>query len=370
MLAKAATFKGPGIGFEIVELPLRETEPGGILVKNTSASICGSDLHGWRGDSGVPFNRPPTISGHEFTGVVARIGKGGEHDSLRNVLKEGDRITFPFFFPCNSCYHCIRGQLNVCPFRTRPCLKGIEEYPYADGGYSEYFYLQQGAYKFKTPDELKDSAVTPVNCALSQVLFAMDLAGVNFGDVVVIQGAGGLGLYATALASDMGASQVIVIDGHQNRLDMAIKCGATKIVNISQFPTPAERIELVHHITNGIGADIVIEVVGVPSATCEGLDMVRKGGKYIDIGNISGGDITIPANKVIVKQIKWFGVQHYNPWILPVALDFLVRTKNIYPLSDMVVSSFNMEDINKAFEHAEWQGKESGSPSLRTIINL
>ena len=369
MEANAAVFRGPEYGFDIMTLTVPEVETGGILVKNTAASICGSDLHGWRGDSGKPFNRPPTITGHEFTGRVAAIGKGGEQDSLRKTLKEGDRITFPFFFPCHSCYHCVRGQLHACQYRSRPSNKGIEEHPYADGGYSEYFYLPEDAYKFKTPDELSDNAVTPANCALAQVVFALELAGVNFGDSIVIQGAGGLGIYAAAVAANLGAEKVISIDGHENRLQMALRCGATHTINVSEF-SAEERVEQVKELTDGIGADLVVEVVGIASATCEGLDMTRIGGKYVDIGNISGGNITLEASQIILKQIRWTGVQHYNPWILPTSLDFLVRTKNKYPLSETVSASYPLEEINKGFEHAEWQGKAEGAEGLRTIITL
>ena len=370
MQAKAAVFKGPGVGFELVDLPVRSVEHGGILIKNTSASVCGSDLHGWRGDADLPFHRRPTITGHEFTGYAAAIGKEAERDSLGRKIKEGDRLAFPFFFPCNSCYHCLRNQLHACQNRSRPSNAGIAKHPYADGGYSEYFYLPQGTYKFLTPTELPDHAVTPVNCALAQVMFGLHLARPHFDDVVVVQGAGALGLYTIALAAEMGCSQVIAIDQHPHRLNMAKRCGATTTINIGDVPLAAERTALVRELTNGIGADIAVEVVGVAAATAEGLDMTRIGGTYLDIGNISGGTVSIAANLIITKQIKWIGVQHYNPWIIPASLDFLVRTKNKYPLLETVSHSFPLDKINQGFEFAEWQGKASGTVALRVSITL
>ena len=106
----------------------------------------------------------------------------------------------------------------------------------------------------------------------------------------------------------------------------------------------------------------------MPSATEEGLDMVRLNGTYIDIGNISGGTLNLPANKIIVKQTKWIGVQHYNPWIIESALQFLSRTKNVFPLIDLISDEFPLEKIDEAFEFAEWQGKQKGSDAKRVAL--
>jgi threonine dehydrogenase-like Zn-dependent dehydrogenase len=363
-----SVFTQPGTPFELRELPTPEVEPGGILLRNTGAMICGSDLHVWRGDGDRPPQPKARVLGHEFTGVVHSLGAGISSDSLRRPLKEGDRVAFPFFFPCNRCYHCVRGEHHACTYRLRRNQSGLDAYNYCDGGMAEYFYLQPGHYVYKVPDGLPDEAIPPLNCALSQVLFGLERARVHFGDTVVVQGAGGLGIYATAVAHDMGASQVIVIDGQADRLELARKCGATSTVSMREFPTPESRVERVRELTAGIGADIVVEVVGVAAATMEGLDMVRINGSYVDIGNISGGTITMPANKVIGKQIKWLGTVHYNPWIVEAALQFLVRTKDRYPLTSIVSHTFPLEEINKAFEFAEWQGKEGGTRAQRVML--
>ena len=96
--------------------------------------------------------------------------------------------------------------------------------------------------------------------------------------------------------------------------------------------------------------------------------MVRLNGKYVDIGNIVPQTVTIPATKVITQQIKWLGVTHYDPWIVPAALDMLVRTRDKYPLSRVVSHSFPLAEINRAFEFAEWQGKNTGSAATRVIL--
>ena len=359
----------PGKPLELETLPTPEIEPGGILIRNTAAAICGSDLHYWRNDNGYSGPDQRKVPGHEFTGVVHSLGKGVTTDSLRRPLKEGDRVAFPFFNPCNRCYWCVRGEHHACPHRMRRSQQfSLKEYPYCDGGYAEYYFLPPGHYAFKVPDSLTDEAVAPVNCALSQVLHGMDYADMKFGDVVVVQGAGGLGLYTAAIAAEKGASKVISIDGQPLRLEMAKRCGATDVIDLNELKTPEARVARVKELTDGRGADIVVEVVGIAAATVEGLDMVRFNGKFVDIGNIVPHPVSFPATKVITQQIQWRGLMHYNPWIIPAALDFLVRTRDRYPLTQVVSHSFPLAEVNKAFAFAEWQGKGAGTAATRVIL--
>jgi threonine dehydrogenase-like Zn-dependent dehydrogenase len=370
MQGKAALYRGLDRGFTVEELPTPEVEPGGVLVRVTAGAICGSDLHYWRGDSKFPEDRLPRITGHEFCGYVHTLGEGVTTDSLRRPLHEGDRVAFPFIFPCMRCYHCIRGELHVCPYRMRRNIRyTFDEYPYCDGGFAEYFYLQPGHFVFKVPDELPDDAVAPVNCAMAQVTFAVNKAGIRTGDNVVIQGAGGLGVYAAAIARDLGAGKVISIDGQSSRLDFVKRCGATHTININDVKTPAQRNEAVRDLTEGIGADLVVEVVGMPGVVEEGLTMLRRGGTYVTIGSIATDEIRLALSKFINDQHHLMGVTHYNPWVIPAALDFLVNTKDKYDLLSMVSNKFPIENINEAFEAAEWSGKSSGFNVTRAIVN-
>ncbi len=120
-------------------------------------------------------------------------------------------------------------------------MNDVSEPPHFRGAYGEYYYLRKGQILCKVPPELSDEVVSPVNCALCEALYGLDQIGIRLGDTVVIQGAGGLGLYATALAKDMGAGQVIVFDKIPARLELAKAFGADLTVNIDQ-PTPPKRI--------------------------------------------------------------------------------------------------------------------------------
>ena len=368
-MGKAAVFVDAH-HFEMTELPTPPVEPGGVLVKITSAGICGSDLHYWRGEmkpilSGAPG---PVILGHEMTGVVHTLGDGVTTDSMGRPLKEGDRIVYTYFYPCRRCYICLRGELNNCPNRFR-FRASIEEYPYCSGGFAEYYYLNPGHFVFKVPDELSDESVTAANCAVPQVIYGLNQANVRLGDSVVIQGAGGLGIYAAAAANEMGAGQVISIDGQSSRLELAQRCGADHTININEYTTPDSRVERVKELTDGRGADVVLEVVGYPEVVPEGLAMLRRGGTFVEIGNIwADSNVTLDMSKILWGVTRMVPTAHYDPYTLPVALDFLVRTLHKYPLTQVMSHSFPLERIREAFEEAEWAGKSEGTAITRAFI--
>src|SRR6266508_6570910 len=155
MLGRAAVFQGPGKGYEIRELEVPNPEPGAILIKVAMAGVCGSDLHFWRGDSPVFGALANQIGGHEMTGRVAKLGAGVTTDSLGRPLKEGDRVVYAYFKPCNRCYVCNQGQQAACPNKTRTITR-VDVFPHFTGAYAEYYYLRPDQWVFKVPDELTD----------------------------------------------------------------------------------------------------------------------------------------------------------------------------------------------------------------------
>ena len=338
---------------ELRLLPLRPLEPGEILVRVTTAMICGSDLHMWRGE--VPwFQKTPGIQGHEMVGVVEELGPGRETDSLGQPLRPGDRVAYAYFLPCGQCAACLSGNTG-CPNRYRmrnPYT--VDERPFL-GAYADYYYLLPGQWVFRVPDDLPDGLVAPANCALSQVVYGLHEIGVWLADAVVVQGAGGLGLYTVALARDMGAGRIIAVDGVPERLELARAFGADSVINIREATTPAERVRIVRDQTNGQGADLVVEVAGVPAVVQEGLEMLRVGGRYLWMGNIVPGLETRIIPHDAVRQPKQIlGVLAYDRWVLPRALSWLSRAKDRYPLERLVSRSYPLEQINEAFAQAEW----------------
>ncbi len=359
---KAAVFFDTGKPFEMREYPVPDPEPDAIVVRVTSAGICGSDLHVWRGDIRIAMMGPgPRILGHEMTGRVHKLGANVTSDSQGQPLKEGDRIVYPYFFPCRRCYQCLRGEFAACQVKYPPPPVS-DNAPHFSGAYAEYFYMRTAAFVFKVPDELPDEVLTPVNCALSQVIFSLRKAGLRMGDTVVIQGAGGLGVNATAVARDMGAGRIIVIDGVPERLKLARACGADDVIDLSEAPSPMDRTSKVMAMTGGRGADIVVEVVGLPAVIPEGINMVRSGGTYLEVGCISMGQtVAIDPSLLVWGNKNIICANMYDPWILPVALDFLRRNKDRFPLTQVVSHKFSLDKIDEAFQQAEWEGKQTAT---------
>ena len=355
--------------WELRDLPIPDLEEDAIQIRVRAPSVCGSDLHVWRGE-GLPKDAPPRdpfVFGHEMMGEIAGLGNKIKTDSLRRPLKEGDRVAYSYFFPCAKCYNCIRGEFGACKFRLGRVP--LEEWNVCNGGFAEYYYLRSPQYVFKLPDNISNAEAAPINCALAQVYEALHLGGVRLGDNVVIQGAGGLGVNATAVANELGASKIIVIDGQKPRLDLAVQCGATHTIDMNEYSTPQSRIDRVLELTNGIGADKVLEVVGFPSAVEEGVKMVRMRGIYLEVGHISPNSMaSLDVAQLVANQIRFYGIQHYDPWILPNAIDFMERTKDKYPLGNVVSHEYTLDRIGEAFKTAEWLGQQKGSEVTRAIV--
>jgi len=364
---KAAVFLGPGKGYEIQEFEVPDPEPDAIVIKVTMGGICGSDLHIWRGDSPVFQAMAGQVVGHEMTGRVAKLGSNIGTDSLGQPLKEGDRVCYAYFYPCNRCYQCNKGEYAACSAKLLRMGPSVSQF---SGAYGQYYYLKPGHWAFKVPDELSDEMVTPVNCALSQVLYGLNRAGLALGDTLVVQGAGGLGTNACGVAKEMGAERVIIIDGVADRLELAKQFGADETINLSEYSTPEARVQRVMELTAGRGADVVGEFVGLPQAVPEGLQMVRNGGTYLEIGNISfGNTVPIDPSALVWGSKRIVGVVMYDPWVIPEALDYLVRTRNKYPHEEVVShDKYKLADINKAFEEAEWQKDGGGTKVRRAVI--
>ncbi len=361
---KVAVFVGPLKPVELREYPLPEVCPDDMLVRVTLSNVCGSDLHFWKGGGpGVSAERP-LVLGHEMTGQVAVLGKNVHTDSLGQPLKEGDRICYSYFSNCNACWACLSGSA-ACPNRYRHWLTApADQPPHFHGAFGEYYYLRRGHWVFKVPDELSDPMVSGVNCAFAEVFYGLHRVGVTVGDTVVIQGAGGLGLYATAVAREMGAGRVIVLDRVPQRLALAREMGADNVISVDDSSVE-DRVALIRDWTQGRGADVVAELVGSPAVVQEGLDMLRPGGRYLWVGNINlGQEGPIQPGSAVRYMRTIIPVVAYEAWVIPRVLDFMVRTRHAYPYHKVISHRFPFEEINKAFQASE--SKEVIRASLAT----
>jgi threonine dehydrogenase-like Zn-dependent dehydrogenase len=351
---RAALFFGPGKPFRVTELPVPEPEPGALVMRVTRANLCGSDLHIWRGDGSFAGRGRDDgrVVGHEMTGVVHDLGTGVDRDWAGVPLAVGDRIVCQYFAPCGRCRSCLRGRTEACTrsswvFEGRP-----SDFPHFRGAFADYFYVHPNMAVFKVPDDVDDALAAGVNCALSQMVMAFERAEVGMGDRVVVQGAGGLGLYATALAREAAAAQIVVIDGVQERLDLARRMGAHEVVDLSAFASPAERASHVKKLTDG-GGDVVFELVGDAAAIEEGVRMVAHGGRYVEMGTIySGTTAALDPGYLVMRNISVQAIAYYDARSLQRALGFLARNAAEIPLAASA-EAFALEDIDRAFEVAQ-----------------
>jgi L-iditol 2-dehydrogenase len=357
MKGRIAVLKAYGGEFELREYPVPEVEPGAILIRLTRAGVCGSDLHIWRGEMKEVYGAIPTdlTFGHEMCGRVERLGRGVATDSLGAPIREGDRVTFCYFFPCGRCPVCLQDDLGSCPRKAR-ANRVAGTPPYFNNAYGEYYYLRPDHWVFRVPDEVSDTVATPANCALSQVLYGLQKAGLRFGQSLVVQGAGGLGINAVAVARDMGADTIIAVDRRADRLELARAFGADHALSVDDLPGADSRIEAVRELTGGFGADIVADFVGYPDVIPEGLRMLRSGGCYLEVGSIAPGNVfSYDATALVRGNVRLVGTSNYSPWALGQALAFLRRNIRRFPFDRVVSHTYPLERITEAFQQADWR---------------
>lgn len=347
-----AAFTGVRRPFELREFPVPAPEPGTILVKVRMANVCGSDLHIWRGDYDVSRGQtePLCLSiGHEMTGEVAVLGEGVECDSAGQPLLVGDRIVYQYFCPCGRCRSCLRGT-------TPRCIEGLRyrypptEPPHFNAAYGQYYYLRPGQAVFKVPENVPDDLAGPANCALAQVIEGLERGNVGLGDTLVIQGAGGLGINAVAVARERGVSRIIIIDGIASRLELAGEFGADETLLLDEYPKPEDRIRRVKELTDGSGADAVLELVGSAAVLPEGIEMLAQGGTYLEIGTINQKQrVEIQPAALVHGGKRILGIMWYRPENLQKALALLSQRAEQYPFHKILSHRYPMKAIDEAF---------------------
>jgi len=347
-----AVFTGARKPFELREFPVPEPEPGAILVRVTLANVCGSDLHIWRGEYDVSRGQkePYCLAiGHEMTGQIEALGEGVTHDWANQPLRVGDRIAYQYFCPCGRCRSCQRGTTPRCHeghrYRYAPT-----EFPHFNAAYGQYYYLRKPQAVFRVPDNVSDDLAGPANCALSQVIDGLERAQAGPGDTLVIQGAGGLGLNAIAVAKERGVDRIIVIDGIPARLELAHEFGADETVSLRDFPTPEARVKRVRELTGGWGADFVMELAGSAAVLPEAIEMLANGGTCLEIGNINQKQRVELSPAALVHGGKnLLGLMWYRPESLRRALDMLSTCADRYPFHKILSHRYPMSAIDEAF---------------------
>jgi threonine dehydrogenase-like Zn-dependent dehydrogenase len=350
---RAAVLVERGAPMQIIDVKVPDTiERDAILVRTRAATICATDVH--LAEGGIASRDAaadlPVILGHEMTGEIVRMN-GNEHDSLGIALTEGDRIVWTHGF-CGQCPECVVEHMpTLCQHRRGYMSARPTVFPYLNGGFAEYGYVFPTSGRIRVPDRIPDAVAAASSCALRTVVHAFDRLGpLQERHTVVIQGAGPLGLFATAKAVTAGPEQVIVIGGPASRLALARSWGAAAVIEVGAGQVPQARVERVMELTGGRGADVVIEVSGVPAAFSEGIAMLRRGGRYAIVGQIHDTDVSFNPSQIVMKQATLTGslsgaVDHYAR-----ALRFMDNNIDRFDWTRMITSHQPLEQINTALK--------------------
>jgi len=345
--AVVRTFGAP-IAIEDVPVP-SELEPGAILTRIEMCSVCGTDVHLWQGSLATKVELP-VILGHEMVGRIVAVGSGPQRDSAGQPLRAGDRITWSHT-SCNSCFFCtVAQQPALCQNARRYMYERMDRFPYLFGGFAEYGYVLPEAGRIRVPDNVPNELASLSSCALRSVMNAIDvLDGIGVTEIVVIQGAGPLGLLATAVAKVSGARRVITIGAPDARLAIAGELGADETISVEKT-SAEERSDRVKAVTQGRGADIVMEFTGHPQAFNEGLDLIRRGGRYVVVGQLGSGTTTFRPSLIVSKQLTILGSLSGRAQAYWKALDFISSHRNSIPFHRMISNHYRLDAVNIALE--------------------
>ena len=288
---------------EVPEPQIGEDE---VLIEVKACGICGSDVHGIDGSSGR--RQPPIIMGHEASGVIAEIG------SKVTGWQKGERVTFDSTVYCGSCWHCHRGEMNLCDNR-RVLGVACDEYR-QHGAFAEYVVVPCHIL-YRLPEEVSFPQATMVE-ALSIAVHAANRTPVKLNDSVLVVGAGNIGLLVIQVFKAFGCNPVMAADIDEGKLEWVKRVGADIMINSSTTDVGQE----VRKYTDR-GVDIAVEAVGVTGAVQAAIDALRKGGALTLIGNITP-TVGFPLQSVVIREISVNG-SCASSGEYPTCLDMIAR---------------------------------------------
>jgi L-iditol 2-dehydrogenase len=320
--------------------PAPECGDDDIIIKVEGCGICAGDLkcqHGaamfW-GDAIQPgYVKPPFIPGHEFLGHIVEMGKNVKGYTL------GDRITADQIVPCGECKFCKDGRYWMCQPHN---IFGFQNTN--NGGMAEYVRYPKTAVLHKVPKDMpleKALLIEPYACSKH----AVDRANIQCTDVVVISGAGTLGLGMVTYAALKNAKALISLDMVDSRLEKAKAFGATHTFNPSKADVEKEILAM----TDGYGCDIYIEATGHPSSVIQGLKVIRKLGTFVEFSVFAEPttvDWSIIGDR---KELDVLG-SHLSPYCYPFVIDGIA--KGDLKTGGMIQTTFKLEEWEKAFDYA------------------
>ncbi|MHA1819957.1 MAG: zinc-dependent alcohol dehydrogenase [Promethearchaeota archaeon] len=324
----------------IEEVPIPKPGPDEIVMKIAYCGICGSDLHAYEGKH--PFIPLPATPGHEFSGWVYEVGENVKD------FKVGDRVTAEPNLNCGKCYNCKIGRYNICEnLRVMGCQ--------GDGAMADYFLLPANK-TVKLPDNLslKDAAlVEPLAVGVHAAHRAGDLYMKN----VVIVGAGMIGLSVLTNVVRAGVKNIWVIDLSDDRLNLAKKIGATRVLNAKE-----DVVSIIRKEAGFEGVDVAFECVGVEASLRTCMDVIRKGARVVVIG-VFGDESRIKSAILQDWEMELVGSLMYVRRDIEESIQLLAE--KALPVEDTIGKIFPLDKPKEAFDFARENKK-----SIKTVFEI
>ena len=345
-MIRVATFDGPDTEPVIREVERPDVPPHGALIRIAACGVCGTDLHILKGHWPKPLPWPFTL-GHELAGEIVEIGAELAEDFMGHPLAPGDKVMLPPLMPCGRCHYCVH-----YPETANKCLDpvyygrylGFDRAPHLWGGWAEMVYVDLGALPgtkiYKVPDDMPLRLATlaePLTSCIRALARAQRIGAFRVGDTVVIQGSGPIGVLAIAAAREMGAGRVIAVGGAEEpRLALCRRFGAEATIDIDSLPDAKDRIAAVREAVGGFGADVVMDCAGHPTAGPEGVEMLRDGGTYVEMGQFTdAGAIETNRHRICTKDVNVLGSWAFIANDIPLGIDMLDRARDRFPFYEM-----------------------------------
>ncbi|MGB6193026.1 MAG: galactitol-1-phosphate 5-dehydrogenase [Terracidiphilus sp.] len=272
------------------DLPMPHPAEDELLIRVKACGICGSDVHGYDGSTGRRI--PPLVMGHEAAGIVEAVGSGV------SAFRPGDRVTFDSTVYCGDCFYCRRGLVNLCDNRE---VVGVSTPLFRRMGAFAEFTTVPARIAYRLHDTMPFAHAALIE-AVSVAVHATALTPIALDDTAVVVGAGMIGLLTLQAVRLAGAGRVFVLDVDDTRLALAGKLGATHTFNSRS----ADVIQQILEHTEGRGADVAMECVGITPAVTLAIDSVRKGGAVTLVGNVAP-TVEIGLQSVVTRQIRLQG---------------------------------------------------------------
>jgi len=342
---KALVVYSPGdYRLEMIDTP--RAEGSDLIVKVEACGVCAGDIKTyngapslWGGDGSPAYIKAPVIPGHEFCGWVVEAGP----DQAK--FKAGDHVVSEQIVPCWECRYCTTGKYWMC---QKHDLYGFQYN--VNGGMAEYMRFPKESLVYKIPDYMpmeQALLIEPYGCSKHCV----DRANISNEDLVVLAGAGTLGLGMVGAIRKKNPEKLIVLDMNDIRLAKAKEFGADITIN----PSKTDAVKEVLDMTDGYGCDVYIEATGHPSAVNQGLEMIRKMGRFLEFSVFS--DLTTVDWSIIGdrKELDLLGA-HLSPYCYEPVIKWIADGS--LPTNEVVTHKFSLDDWKTAFEYAK-TGKDN-----------